>query len=262
MKRIPLKFTAVVAMTVICLFACKKDPAPLSVIDIPVKPDTSRVYLPLRIQGTSFTISYSYDVHDPDTLRAVTKKYAYEDSTYSIVYDLNRPLFFTFIVNGLPVSQTVYTLGANAEVIRGDVYHAVSAGDWGEIERTTLKSYYTLTYNSANQISKISYFHADGQKDHDKLFDYTAGGNISGVNSSINTYLEYDNFSGFARFVKNAHLFYAEGADQLLFYRKNNPVKLNGVSRNYKYNHDHYPVEMTVHNSNVPEVFKIVYIVK
>ena len=253
-------FTAIVAVAIFCLFGCKKDKQqPISTVSD--QPDSSKIYLPVQINGSDVTTNYSY-LDTSGIIWLLTKKSPSSDTSCVISYTSYQPESFYFGVNGVRVSQTNYTLGTNGEVIRGDVYNVKveSSDDWGDnYVTTTLKAYYTLTYTTSGQLTEVSYFHADGQKDHDLFFEYSAEGNISGIHSSGNMNLEYDNFNGIGKSVKNAHLYYIEGVDQLLFYTRNNPVKLNAASRTYKYNIDKYPVEMARRQPDGTSVFKIKY---
>jgi hypothetical protein len=257
-----LWFTAVAAVTIFCLIGCKKDKQQ-PFVGAADQPDSSKIYLPIKISGSNVTTSYSY-LDTSGIIWQFTKKSSNSDTSCTISYSSYLPESLYFSVNGVGVSQTQYTLNANGQVIRGDVFGVEPAkmGDWDYYEPTTLMSYYTLTYNTSGQLSHVSYYHTDGQKDHDLLFEYTAEGNISGMHSSGDMNLEYDNFNGIGKSVKNAHLFYIEGRDQLLFYTRNNPVKLNAASRTYKYNLDKYPVEMAYKQPDGTSAFKIQYRLK
>lgn len=267
MKRIHLWVTAIVAVSIISLAACKKDPKAAAATPVLMQPDPTKVYMPHKIKGSNFTTTYTYSGENADILYWVTKSYNFGDTVYSIFYDdLYQPQHFATSLNGVLISQTQYSLNANGEVIRGDVYNVKVDGydDWyGDLYGlATLKSYYTLTYNSSGQLSQVSYYHANGQKDYDEFFEYTPDGNIIGTHSAGNSNLEYDNFNGIGKSVKNAHLFYIEGRDPLLFYTRNNPTKLNQTFRSYKYNVDKYPVEMSVMQPGGTRIFKIEYRLK
>ena len=255
---------AIVAGTIFCLIGCKKDKQQLFAGPAADQPDSSKIYLPVQIKGSNVTTSYSY-LDTSGIIWLLTKKSPSSDTTCVISYTSYQPESFYFGANGVRVSQTKYTLGTYGEVIRGDVYNVKveSSDDWGDnYVTTTLKSYYTLTYNTSGQLTQVSYFHTDGQKDHDVFFEYTSEGNIRVIHSTGNMNLEYDNFKGIGKSVKNAYLFYIEGVDQLLFHARNNPVKLNSDSRTYKYNIDKYPVEMALKQPDGTSVFKIQYRLK
>lgn len=272
MKRNHLWVTAIATVAFIfSLAACKKDSRLDPSISETIQPDSSKVYMPIKLVGSNITTIYDYAPYNAGILNSITKKeYTHgltvSDSSYSVLYnDLNQPQHFSAFVNGVGISITQYSLNANDEVIRGDVYNVKpeNYGAWGDIYvPTTLKSYYTLTYNNSKQLTRVSYFHADGQKDYDEFFEYTSEGNISAIHSPGTTNLEYDDFNGIGKSVKNAHLFYIEARDSLLFFIKNNPTKLNETSRTYKYNIDKYPVGMTVKHPDGNNEFKILYRLK
>ena len=251
----------VIAMVVvaICLAACKKDKTPV-ISDSP-QPDTSRKYYPMQIKSSNVYINYTYGWGELPGLSSVQKVYDNLDTMYAIYYnDLDQPISFSSFTNGIRLTETQYTLNVGGDVIRGDVYN-VKMYDRGHYTLDTLKAYYIITYNILKQLTLVKYFYANGEKDHDEFFYYTSNGNIREVNSSVNINLEYDQFNGLGKNVKNSYLFYIEGADHVLFHSKNNPIKSNGVSRAYKYNIDNYPVEMTIQNAKGPQVFKITYYV-
>lgn len=264
MKRIGLWVIAIVAMTTLVLAGCKKDRTPSAPTPSVVKRDTLKKFFPLEIRGQSSTVSYEWD-NESELLAQVEKVINLIDTTYSVAYNnLGQPGRMFISTNSEPISETKYTLNAMGNVIRGDVYTLKEIdGPLGySYGPDTIKSYYTLTYNTLNQLIQVSYFNFNGQKNHDEFFFYASDGNISEVNSSTVTNLQYDQLNGMGKGVKYAHLFYIEGADELIFQNKNNLAKINGFSRSYKYNSDQYPEEMTIENASGSQVYRIKYFVK
>lgn len=269
MKNNHLWLIGIVAVALINMAACKKDARLDTSIPGTIQPDSSKVYIPVSINGSDVTTIFTYEANNSDILNSITRQYNDSDpsdTSYTILYNtLNQPLNISCFVNGVGITLTEYILDANGKVIRGNVYYVTteSHGVWGDMYvPTTLKSYYTLTYNNSNQLTQVSYFHADGQKNYDEFFEYTSEGNISGILSSGKINLEYDNFNGIGKSVKNAHLFYVEGRNSLLFYNRNNPVKLNEISCTYKYNVDKFPVEIAIISPDTTLVYAIEYDVK
>lgn len=246
-------FTAIVAVALVGLLACKKDQP----INNPVS-NQPTAYYPLQIKGANSSTIYSYSLL-PGNLQSVTKINRDSTTSHRIFYNSsNLPEYLTYLVNNNLISQTFYTLNANGEVIKGEVF--INEGIWDYDTPSTLKYSYTLTYNSSGQISQVSYYHADGQKHYDELFYYNSEGNISEIHSSDTISLEYDSFNGLGKTVKNTHLFYVGGADPLLFHSKNNLTRIDETPHSYNYNKDNFPTQMTISYPDGARVYTIEYV--
>lgn len=257
MKQIHSGLIAVIAAVFFGFTACKKD-APIS---DPVS-NPPKTYYPLQIKGVTSSTIFKY-TSKPGNLESLTKINRDSTISYWIIYNSSYlPDHLIHLVNNTVISHTYYTLNAQGEVIKGEVYHLDNPWDYGIPSNlpSYLKFYYTLAYNSSGQLSQVSYYHANGQKNYDKLFYYYPDGNISQIHSSDTIHLDYDSFNGLAKNVEYMHLLYLADSDNLLFYTRNNLSQFNELSHSYKYNNDNFPVEMAVRYPDGTKVFTIEYV--
>ncbi|WP_158795408.1 hypothetical protein [Pedobacter sp. L105] len=256
-KNLPLYLFIAISITT----ACKKDKTPVQKTSVAIPPNIpvpEKAYIPTQLESGKSKMVFSYT----SNLSLSKIDYTGGDSVVLNYTADGKPLNFLRYKNKKLIYSSEYSLDQTGIVISAAQFTL-------EDENSYAIGSYNLIYNTASQLTAISYYSTKDQLLNEQQKTYTTSGNLLSDDSTspgLSLSYQYDDKNGLFKNVNYAWLFAVEKENRLLLSVINNIQQCNytlmpdsNQTFSYAYNADKYPETIISTSNGISSTFKVTY---